>query len=108
MLYFYVAVAYTFTNLLLALIIFLKSRRDIVPQFYIFLAVVLSCFGLIGYVLSYPLDEALRLKVLEPMAVFVYSLFPFFFMHFIVIFLRRYEILKSKLVVAAIYGVGLL
>ncbi len=108
MLYFYVAVAYTFTNLLLSLIIFLKSRRDIVPQFYVFLAVVLSCFGLIGYVLSYPLDEALRMKVLEPISVFVYSLFPFFFMHFIVIFLRRYEILKSKLVVTAIYGVGLL
>jgi len=108
MLYFYVAVAYTFTNLLLAVIIFLKSRRDIVPQFYVFLTAVLTCYGLIGYTLSYPLDETVRLRVLEPIAVFVYSLFPFFFMHFIVIFLRRYEILKSKLVVAAIYGVGLL
>jgi len=40
-------------------------------------------------------------------AVFVYSLIPFFFLHFIVIFVRRYEILKSKRVIGAIYTVGL-
>ena len=107
MFYPYVSVAYTVTNLLLAIVIFLKSRRNILSQFYLFLAAGLTCFGLAGYLLTFPVNDFVRHHVLEPAAVFVYSLFPFFFLHFIVIFVRRYEILKSKLVVAAIHCVGL-
>jgi len=37
----------------------------------------------------------------------LFAVFPFFFLHFMLVFVRRYEILNSKAVIIAIYFVAL-
>ncbi len=53
-------------------------------------------------------EGVLRGEVFVRLTEFLFCLIPFFFLHFVVIFLRRYDILKSKGVVIAIYSAGLL
>ena len=107
MLYYYVSIAYTVANLLLAIVVFLRSKRDVLVRFYLFCTSILTILGLTGYAMMCPVNETWRHGFLEPLAVFVYALFPFFFLHFIVIFVRQYELLKSKVVIGAIYAAGL-
>src|ERR1043165_4765241 len=106
MLYFYISIAYTATNLLLALTVFLKARQNVVHQFYLFCVSCLVGFGLCGYLLG---QESLSMRgsAVEDAAIFLFALIPFFFLHFIVIFLRRYDILKSRLILFTIYFAGL-
>ncbi len=106
MLYFIVAFAYSTANLLLALFIYFKSRRKLISQFYGFCVGCLVCLSVLGYALSQPLNHFVRGPI-EHLAIFIYALFPFFFLHFIVLFVRRYEVLRSKTVIGAIYFVGL-
>jgi hypothetical protein len=40
-------------------------------------------------------------------AAFVYALFPFFFLHFMLIFVRHYEILRSKKIIVLNYFAGM-
>jgi len=106
MLSFMVSVAYTATNLLLATIIYLKSRRNLISQFYFFCVCCLVLLGGISLYLSRPMN-ALTRDVLEHTVVFLYALFPFFFIHFVTIFLRRNEVAKSRGIVIMIYTAGL-
>ncbi|HLX13514.1 MAG TPA: PAS domain S-box protein, partial [Bacteroidota bacterium] len=106
MLYFYVSVAYTVTNLALAITILKKSRKNLTGRFYFFCVLCLVMFGVTSYSLSQPYVGHIR-GPLESLAIFLFSLLPFFFLHFIVIFLRRYDILKSKYIIFAIYFAGL-
>lgn len=105
MLKLYVCLAYTVINLTLALIIFLKSRRNLLSKFYLFCVSCLIALGIAGYVLNAQVDHATR-QVLDHVISLLFSLFPFFFLHFALIFLRRYDILKSKTILVAIYFVG--
>jgi two-component system cell cycle sensor histidine kinase/response regulator CckA len=106
MLQLYVSLAYTLFNICLALVIYFKSRRNVTSKFYLFCVTCLVCLGVTGYSLTQPLHGAVR-AVLEDTALFLFSLTPFFFLHFVVIFLRRYEILKSKAIIVAVYFAGL-
>jgi len=101
-----IAAAYAAMNILLAVIIYTKSRQNILSKFYLFCINCLTCFGVIGYLFSQPLKPELQ-GVLEPVAVFIFALLPFFFLHFIVIFIRRKDILEAKHLIAAIYFAGL-
>jgi two-component system cell cycle sensor histidine kinase/response regulator CckA len=106
MLQLYVSLAYMVFNLALALVIYFKSRRTLIGKFYLFCVASLICLGLTGYSLTQHLHQAAR-TVLENTTVFLFSLVPFFFLHFVVIFLRRYEVLKAKGIIIAIYVAGL-
>ena len=106
MLYYYVSIAYTFTNLVLALTIYLKGRRSLINQFYIFCVGSLSAMGFSAYLLTLPQLQPLEFALVS-LLLFLFSLLPFFFLHFMVIFLRRYDILKSRKIIFAIYFAGL-
>lgn len=106
MLYFYVSVAYTVTILLLAITLYSTARGSLISRFYVFCAISLIVFGLSVFILDRHMLPKFAYP-LEALAIFLYSLVPYFFLHFIVIFLRRHEILKSRLVFIAIYGTGL-
>lgn len=106
MLYLIVASAYSAANLLLAIFVYLKSRRNQLSQFYAFCVICLVTLSTIAFFLTQPLPRIL-LNVMEHLAIFIYALFPFFFLHFITMFVRRYEVLRSKYIVSAIYFVGL-
>ncbi|HUL44235.1 MAG TPA: ATP-binding protein [Bacteroidota bacterium] len=107
MLYTMVILGYAAANLIIALFVLAKSRHNILSQFYFFCVSCLLFLGTAAYFLSYQISPLLW-SMLYHIAIFVYALLPFFFLHFIVIFVRRYEILKSKSVIGAIYSVGLL
>jgi PAS domain S-box-containing protein len=75
-------------------------------QFYAFCVGCLELLGLVSYLMGQPIGSVWK-EVLGDVGVFVYTLLPFFFLHFVVIFVRRYEILKSKRVIITIYFAGL-
>ncbi len=102
----YVSIAYTMTNMALALIIFFKSRQKVLTKFYVFCVFCLVSFGIDAFLLNYYPEGVVR-SYLEPASVFLFSVFPFLFLHFMVIFIRRFQILKSKTVIVSIYFVGI-
>ncbi|HLF13287.1 MAG TPA: ATP-binding protein [Bacteroidota bacterium] len=106
MLYTIVALSYSVANVVLAIMILFKYRQALLSKFYLFCVGCLLAVAFLGWYLPQAQNETVRVAV-RSAAVFLYSVFPFFFIHFVVIFVRRYEILRSKLVVAAIYFTGL-
>jgi PAS domain S-box-containing protein len=106
MLYFWVSVAYSVVNPVLALLILTRSRRNLLSQFYAFCVTALTALGVFGYFCTRP-DPPLPQGVLMAACAFLYSVFPFFFLHFMLIFVRRYEILRSRRTLLAVYFAGL-
>ncbi len=106
MLYFYVSVAYLIINLLLAFVIMYKSEWNVISKFYAFCVGCVAVFGISAYLhdlVTIPFAQVALSMLID----FLFSLIPFFFFHFIVIFVRKYEILKSKWVIVGIYFAGL-
>ena len=104
--YFSVSVAYSIANFLLALVIILKTRKYQIAHFYFFLVNCLIVFGAILFLMTKTPDSKFA-HTLESISLFLYALFPFLFIHFITLFVRSKEILKSKKIHYAIYVVGL-
>ncbi len=106
MLYYFASVGYTVANLLLALIVFLRSRDNLITQFYFICVVCLSSLGVAAYLLAQPINATVR-TVLENVTVFVYAMLPFFFMHFITFYVRRADDSTPRRTFLPIYAVGL-
>ncbi len=106
MLFWYIFAAYIIINSALGIIIFLKSKRSITGLFYLICIFFLLCFGAAGFLMKANISPELR-DILEKIIVFLFSVFPFLFMHFIIVFVGRYNILKSKLIITSIYFTGL-
>ncbi|HUI28759.1 MAG TPA: PAS domain S-box protein [Candidatus Acidoferrales bacterium] len=106
MLYEYVSIGYSATNLLLAVIIYLKATRSLIVKFYLFLVSCLIVFGACGF-LSTVITSNYAIAVTGALSSFLFALFPFFFLHFMIIMVRREELLQSPLTVAAVYFAGL-
>ena len=106
MLYEYVAIGYSASNLLLALIIYFKAMRSITVKFYLFLVASLVTFGACGLVSRLPLTHT-EGAILSAIGAFLFALFPFFFLHFMIIMVRREELLQSPVTIAAVYFAGL-
>ena len=105
MLSFYVAVAYSIINPVLAVLILARSRRNVLSKLYSFCVLALCALGAVSYLLENP-AAGFPVRVAEQLTAFLYSLFPFFFLHFMLIFVRRYEILKSRSIIIATYFAG--
>jgi PAS domain S-box-containing protein len=104
-LYFYVSVLYGIVNPLLAGLILIKARRNVLSQFYAFCVGAMVMLGAIWFSFeSHPIGPVNQ--VLEQASAFLYSFFPFFFLHFMLVFLRRHEIANSKTIVLATYSAG--
>ena len=103
----YVSLCYVAINACLALIIFIRSRRNRLSKFYVFCVAILSVLLTLGYLLEQSIP-GIPPRVLGQVCDFIFSLFPFFFIHFMTAFARSYEIFKSKRIVITNYSVGLL
>jgi PAS domain S-box-containing protein len=103
---FYVALIYSAVNMSLATIILIKSRRNILSQFFAFCVCAISCLGFVAYFIEYPVG-GLSVHFLVGVSAFLYSVFPFFFLHLMLVFVRRYEILRSKKIIVANYLAGI-
>jgi two-component system, cell cycle sensor histidine kinase and response regulator CckA len=100
-----VSIAYTVANLLLALILFIKSPKNLNSRFYLFCVTILDCVGVLSLTLKHVLPEYSHF--LHACLVFCFSLLPFFFLHFVIFFIRRSDIVRSKRIVALLYFAGL-
>jgi PAS domain S-box-containing protein len=99
-------IGYSVVCLAIAIILNAKLRNNFTYQFYLLCIILLVLFGAIGYVLGFPLIPELY-DPLETIIVFLYSLFPFFFLHFIIVYVGSSKLLRSKFVIIAIYSTGL-
>src|SRR5690349_13481078 len=106
MLYGMVVAAYTAANLVLAIVVTFRSPRSQLSRFYLFCVLCLETLSVAGLAAGRT-GAARALPFIVPATTFLYALLPFFFLHFVVIFVRRYEILTARHVIAAIYTVGL-
>lgn len=106
MLYKYVSIGYAAANLLLALIIYFKATRSLIVKFYLFLVTSLVVFGACGYWGTMPMSNTGG-AIVSSVGAFLFALFPFFFLHFMIIMVRREELLQSPLTVAFVYFAGL-
>ncbi len=106
MLYEYISIGYAATNLLLALIIYFKATRSAIVKFYLFLVVSLVVFGACGF-LATTITSHTASNVIAAVGSFLFALFPFYFLHFMIIMVRREELLQSPLTIAFIYFAGL-
>jgi PAS domain S-box-containing protein len=106
MLYIWVSSAYSIVNLCLALIILARSRQNVLSRFYGFCVFALLALGVASYMLGHPTTPGMA-TFLRFTTAFLYSVFPFFFLHFMLVFVRRYEILRSSKIILANYFAGL-
>jgi len=106
MLYSVVALSYSVANIVLAIMVLVKYRQALLSKFYTFCVGSLVLIALFTEISPVVQNPTLR-TIFRSGAVFLYAVFPFFFIHFVVIFVRRYEILRSRTVVFAIYFTGL-
>jgi PAS domain S-box-containing protein len=105
-----VFVAYAAVNLLLAAVLRFKAsgkaHQETIARFYLFCVICLGVMGVMAHYLPNIQTEWIR-HSLHSALVFLYSMLPFFFLHFMVLFVRRGDILKSRWMVAAMYFAGL-
>ena len=97
--------SYSVVCLIIAIILNVKLPRNFTYHFYFVCLLLLILFGGIGFALRFPLPENLYF-VLEKILIFLYSLFPFFFLHFIIVYVGSAKLLSSKFIIAAIYSTG--
>jgi len=91
---------------LLALVIILKSPKNLISVFYSVCVLLLVSFGVLNFY-SVGLKDAKLNTYLFAAIVFLYSLFPFLFLHFVIVFVGFAEILKSKRLLFTIYFAAL-
>lgn len=101
-----IILAYPIINFLLAIVLLIKSRQNFISQFYFLCIVFLSCYALAGYSYSPVLPKDIN-QIIEWVVIFLFSVFPFMFLHYLIIFIGSGKILKNKISIFAIYGVGI-
>ncbi|MGC8595810.1 MAG: PAS domain S-box protein [Candidatus Kryptoniota bacterium] len=105
--YQYVTAGYSASDLILALIIYFKAPRSTTNKFYLFLVFSMLVLGGCAFVVQTISSSALLIWSAEAVASFLFSVFPFFFLHFMVVLVRREDLLGSKIVILFIYFAGL-
>jgi len=97
---------YAFLNLLIAVVLYYKLKQNFISQFFIILVVYQIAF--IGVSSLAEVNSTLKISsLLTGFLIFIYSMFPFIFMHFILSFIGDIKISKSTFTISAIYFTGL-
>ncbi len=102
-----ISVVYIIINFFIAAIVLYKARGNVLNQFYAFLVASLIGLGLAAFYYN-QLPSLMLQRMVFPVIAFFYSMFPFFFCHFIILFVRRYDILQSRILIFSVYAVGIL
>jgi PAS domain S-box-containing protein len=101
----YVVGSYALINAILAVLVLLRSSQRTPVRFYTASVSLMLVFGTIGLLLGHP-----ALRAYDPLlaagAVILYALFPFFFLHFVVVLLGRDLVLISRRLLRGIYVAG--
>jgi PAS domain S-box-containing protein len=100
-----ISIVYTVANFLLAVILVLQAPKNANSRFYLFCVAMLDCMGLLSiYLKNAPFGDV---RLVHIIFVFCFSLLPFFFFHFITVFIRHGELMRSKRNLALLYFAGL-
>ena len=106
MLFEYVSIGYFIVNPILALILVSRFHKTPLAKLYAFCVLSMIVLGIVAYLLDAKLGTTIE-HILGPISVFLTSLTPFFFLHFAMMLIGRYDIAGSRSTVLAIYGTGL-
>lgn len=106
MIYFQVSVAYTIINLIIASAILFKIKRSFISQFFFLCILLLTAFGLSSFFSATLFHEPLK-ETSKTVAIFLYSLIPFFFIHFILVFIGSIDAIRKRRALFLIYFAGL-
>ena len=106
MLFLYTSIAYSLITLIIALILYFKSRKSYQSRFFLVCVSFLILYSIAGNLSSLPIYKHYE-YLLEPAIIFFFSLVPFFFLHFIIIYTGQSELYWKKFVIAGIYITGL-
>ena len=101
-----VLIGYSLVNLVLAAVILVRSPKNALSRFYAFCVVSLVVLGVVSQLLA-ETDPRSDQTILMQVGAFTYALFPFFFLHFVLLFIKRYEVLQSKTILVVTYLTGL-
>ena len=106
MFFLYTSIAYSLITLLLALIILFRTRKSFQSKFYLLCVSFLILYSISGNLASLPEYQKYK-DFLETATIFFFSVLPFFFLHFIIIYTGQGRLQWKKYVVLGIYIVGL-
>jgi PAS domain S-box-containing protein len=101
----YVVAAYVAVNSLLVVLVLVRSPANPLSRFFAFCVACLVILGALGVPIIQPPEGPAREWIADAL-LFCYALLPSFFLHFIVIFSRQHQILKSRGAMTAIYAAG--
>ncbi len=106
MFFLYTSIAYSLITLLLALVILFRTRKSFQSKFYLLCVSFLILYSISGNLASLPEYQQYK-DYLETATIFFFSVLPFFFLHFIIIYTGQGKLQWKKYVVMGIYLVGL-
>ena len=106
MIYFQVSVAYTIINLIIASAIIYKIRRSFISQFYFLCVLFLSFYGIASFFSTTVFNSYIK-EFFQTISIFLYSLIPFFFIHFIMVYIGSLSAVKRKRSLFIIYFGGI-
>lgn len=106
MLYFHVSVAYTVINIIIASAIIYKIRKSFISQFYFLCVLLLTFFGISSFLSATIFDSFIK-EFFQTISIFLYSLIPFFFIHFIMVYIGSLSAIKRKRSLFIIYFGGI-
>ncbi|MFC2139141.1 ATP-binding protein [Bacteroidota bacterium] len=106
MLFYQFAIGYSIINLTIASILLYKLRKSVVSLFYFLCVLFLITFAFTGYILT-TVEIPFILEILSSIIIFIYSMFPFLFLHYMVIFIGYVKIGRRKKIIYAIYSTGI-
>ncbi len=106
MLFFYTSIIYSFITLSIAVVIFNKSGRTYQSKFYLLCVSFLTLYAITGVISGQPIYAQYK-SLIQPLAVFLFSLVPFFFLHFLIIYTGYAKLFWEKFLIVAIYFTGL-
>lgn len=99
-------VVYASINLLIAVVLYFKQKQNFVSQFYVILVVYLIAF--IGISSFVEISSVQNIESLfSTFLIFIYSMFPSIFLHFIICFTSAKNTIKSALTISVIYFIGM-
>ena len=106
MLFLYTSIIYSVITLGIALVIFFKSGKTYQSKFYVLCVAFLTLYAIVGVLSGQPKYVEYK-AVIQPVSVFLFSMVPFFFLHFILIYTGYSKLFWEKFLIISIYFTGL-
>ena len=106
MLFLYTSIVYSLITFVIALILFFRSQKSYQSKFYLLCVSFLILYSIAGNLSCLPMYKHFAF-IIEPAIIFFFSMVPFFFLHFLIIYTGQSELFWKKFIIFGIYVTGL-